>query len=388
MIELENLLSKDIPDMSCNSLKGSVHISPEGHIKPCCYFKNLGPNWKYWQVDSSIFNISSLDDVVDSYEWNNFVSPNPHCEYCIREEVNNIPSLRQYWNKTISSDTNKIQHLELALDFTCNMMCRICGPRQSSKWNSSLVLKDMKELMETDEDSVNYIKTKGSREYTNNIKRVLSNSDLSDLKEVKLVGGEPLYSKNLPWFINLLKKQEHWKDIKISLITNGSILPPKELFDGFKCVEIDVSLDAVGDLATVTRMKVPWEIIDANMREMTKLYKVSVHTTVSILNCNQIEPLLQYRHSLNISPHDHAFTVLQGPKHLSLNLIPKEYRQKWKAVHPRFNKILEMDYRESPSDVKRFLKAMKVLDTESELSFRDVNPEIIEIMEELVKNRR
>jgi hypothetical protein len=29
---------------------------------------------------------------------------------------------------------------------------------------------------------------------------------------------------------------------------------------------------------------------------------------------------------------------------------------------------------------------MKVLDTESELSFRDVNPEIIEIMEELVKN--
>jgi len=295
MIELENLLSKDIPDMSCNSLKGSVHISPEGHIKPCCYFKNLGPNWKYWQVDSSIFNISSLDDVVDSYEWNNFVSPNPHCEYCIKEEMNNIRSLRQYWNETIESDTNKLQHLELALDFTCNMMCRICGPRQSSKWNVSPVLNDIKELIGSDSDDfVNYIKTKGSREYTENIKRVLSNSDLSHLKEVKLVGGEPLYSKSLPWFINLLKKQEHWKDIKITLITNGSILPSKELFDGFKQVEIDVSLDAVGDLATVTRMKVPWEIIDANMIEMTKLYKVSVHTTVSILNCNQIEPLIEY----------------------------------------------------------------------------------------------
>jgi len=42
MIELTNL-----PDMSCNSVKGSVHISPEGHIKPCCYFKNMGPHWKY-----------------------------------------------------------------------------------------------------------------------------------------------------------------------------------------------------------------------------------------------------------------------------------------------------------------------------------------------------
>ena len=227
MIELENLLPKDIPDMSCNSLKGSVHISPEGHIKPCCYFKNLGPNWKYWQVDSNIFNINSLDDVVDSHEWNNFVSPNPHCEYCIREEVNNIPSLRQHWNETIAPDTNKLQHLELALDFTCNMMCRICGPRQSSKWNASPVLKNMKDEVGAEDDA--YVKIKGSKEYTKNIKRILSNSDLSDLKEVKLVGGEPLYSKNLPWFINLLKKQEHWKDIKIIIITNGSILPSKDL---------------------------------------------------------------------------------------------------------------------------------------------------------------
>ena len=150
-------------------------------------------------MDSSIFNISSLDDVVDSYEWNNFVSPNPHCEYCIKEEMNNIRSLRQYWNETIESDTNKLQHLELALDFTCNMMCRICGPRQSSKWNVSPVLNDIKELIGSDSDDfVNYIKTKGSREYTENIKRVLSNSDLSHLKEVKLVGGEPLYYKSLP----------------------------------------------------------------------------------------------------------------------------------------------------------------------------------------------
>ena len=82
--------------------------------------------------------------------------------------------------------------------------------------------------------------------------------------------------------------------------------------------------------------------------------------------------------------------MLHGPNHLSLDLIPKEYRQKWKgrseSYFSKINDILDVDYRESPSDVKRFLKEMKVLDTESELSFRDVNPEIIEIMEELVKN--
>jgi len=389
MIKLENLLPKDIPDMSCNSLKGSVHISPEGHIKPCCYFKNLGPHWKYWQVDSNIYNINSLDDIVDSYEWNNFVSPNPHCEYCIIEEASNIPSLRQYWNETISSDTNKLQHLELALDFTCNMMCRMCGPRQSSKWNSSPVLKNMKEevgVAEADADI--YIKTKGSKEYTKNVKRILSNSDLSDLKEVKLVGGEPLYSKNLPWFINLLKKQEHWKDIKIIIITNGSILPSKDLFEGFNCVEIDVSIDSIGNLATATRMKVPWETVDANIREMIKLYEVHIHTTVSLLNCNQMQPLINYRHNLNISPIDHTFSMLHGPKHLLLNLIPKEHRDKWITTHPRVNHMLEMEHQENPPESYRFLKAMEILDAESELSFRDVNPEIMEIMEELVKDYR
>ena len=389
MIKLENLHPKDISDMTCNSLKGSVHISPEGHIKPCCYFKNLGPHWKYWQLDSNIYNINSLDDIVDSYEWNNFVSPNPHCEYCIIEEASNIPSLRQYWNETISSDTNKLQHLELALDFTCNMMCRMCGPRQSSKWNSSPVLKNMKEevgVAEADADI--YIKTKGSKEYTKNVKRILSNSDLSDLKEVKLVGGEPLYSKNLPWFINLLKKQEHWKDIKIIIITNGSILPSKDLFEGFNCVEIDVSIDSIGNLATVTRMKVPWETVDANIREMIKLYEVHIHTTVSLLNCNQMQPLINYRHNLNISPHDHTFSMLHGPKHLLLDLIPKEYRDKWITTHPRVNHMLEMEHHENPDEAYRFLKAIEILDAESEMPYRDVNPEIVEIMEELVKDYR
>ena len=386
MIKLENLHPKDIPDMTCNSLKGSVHISPEGHIKPCCYFKNLGPHWKYWQVDSNIYNINSLDDIVDSYEWNNFVSPNPHCEYCIIEEASNIPSLRQYWNETISSDTNKLQHLELALDFTCNMMCRMCGPRQSSKWNTSQVLKNMQESVLPDDDY--YIKTKGSKEYTKNIKRILSNSNLSELKKVVLVGGEPLYSKNLPWFINLLKKQEHWKDIKIIIITNGSILPSKDLFEGFNCVEIDVSIDSIGNLATATRMKVPWETVDANIREMIKLYEVHIHTTVSLLNCNQMQPLINYRHNLNISPIDHTFSMLHGPKHLLLDLIPKEHRDKWITTHPRVNHMLEMEHHENPHEAYRFLKSIEILDAESEISYRDVNPEIVEIMEKLVKDYR
>ena len=383
MIELLNLLPN--PDMSCNSLKGSIHISKEGHVKPCCYFKDLGPHQKYWRIDSNTSNINSLDNIVDSYEWNNFVSPNPSCEYCIIEEANNMYSLRHHWNEKIAPDTNKLQYLELALDFTCNMMCRICGPQQSSRWNSSSVLKNMREEFSMSED-ISYTKTKGSKEYTKNIKRILSNSDLSDLKEVTLIGGEPLYSKNLPWFIDLIKQQEHWKDIKITIITNGSLVPKSNMFVGFKEVQIDVSLDAVGDLATATRMKVSWEIIDANIRKMIKLYKVSIHSTVSLLNCNKMQPLIDYFYTLDPLPVDHTFSVLQTPYHQAVTLIPKEYRLQWITSHLKVNNILAMEYHENLDEVCRFLRATEILDAESEIPYRDANPEIVEIMEELVKN--
>jgi MoaA/NifB/PqqE/SkfB family radical SAM enzyme len=392
--ELENINPKDIPDMTCNSTKGSIHISDRGHLKPCCYFQNYGPHEKYWYEDSHIFNINSLDDRVDSYEWNNFVSPNPHCGNCIKEEMNGIHSLRQHWNETIAPDTNKLQHLELALDFTCNMMCRMCNPSQSSVWNASPVLKTMKdEIGVTDWNDETYVKTKGSKDYTTNLKRILSNSDLSELKKVVLIGGEPLYSKSLPWFINLLKKQEHWKDIELHIITNGSILPSEDLFAGFKRLKFDVSIDAVGDLATVSRMKVPWKIIDENIRRMVKLYDVHFHTTVSLLNCNYLQPLLDYREHLGIDWYSHTFAMLHNPRHLLLDLIPEEYRQKWittmskdTRIHPKIKTMLKTTHQENPDEAKRFLRAIEILDAESEIPYRDVNPEIVEIMEELVKN--
>ena len=379
---------QEIKDFPCNAPKGSIAIVvPDGYVKPCCAFIHQTNDWL---ETSNLYHTKSFDDILTSHHWNNY-EPNKHCVSCIEHEEaidshDGPSSLREHWNLEISDDTNKLEYMELALDFTCNMMCRMCGPRQSSKWNASPILKELQTF--TKFDKAYYKKTTVLKEYSKQLMVNLNNTDLSNIKEVRLVGGEPLYSKNLPWFINLLKKQEHWKDIKIIIITNGSILPSKDLFEGFNCVEIDVSIDSIGNLATATRMKVPWETVDANIREMIKLYEVHIHTTVSLLNCNQMQPLINYRHNLNISPIDHTFSMLHGPKHLLLNLIPKEHRDKWITTHPRVNHMLEMEHQENPPESYRFLKAMEILDAESELSFRDVNPEIMEIMEKLVKGYR
>ena len=101
-----------------------------------------------------------------------------------------------------------------------------------------------------------------------------------------------------------------------------------------------------------------------------------------------MQSLIDYGNDLGVDWKYHTFSMLHGPKHLLLDLIPKEYRDKWITTHPRVNHMLEMEHHENPDEAYRFLKAIEILDAESEMPYRDVNPEIVEIMEELVKDYR
>ena len=393
---------QEIKDFPCNAPKGSIAVTvPDGYVKPCCAFQNQTDDWK---ETSNLFHTNSFDDILTSHHWNNYV-PDEHCISCIHEEEHIGPhklpiSLREHWNLEISDDANKLEYLELALDFTCNMMCRMCGPRQSSKWNASPILKDLQKFSTFDKiyyDKVQnifienynsgenelYNKQTGLKEYSLKLMSNLTNTDLSNLKVVKLIGGEPLYSKKLPQFINLLKKQEHWRDIKIILISNGSIIPDEVLFKGFRDIEIQVSIDAIGDLGSTIRMKQPWDKIDNNIRAMNDLYNVTMlHATVSIMNINKMQDFLDYCHELDI---EESMSMLHGPNYLRLNIIPREFRMQWLTDNDKVNTWLMIpNHKDSKDQGQLFLRSIPLLDSESEFNFRDINPEIVDIVEKYV----
>ena len=349
--------------INCNALRGSVTINQKGLTVPCCQF--LLPHDTDWY---SIHKTNSLDDA-----FNNWYNTPATCVTCIYEEANDLPSLRHSWNDRIKDNASKIEYLEVSLDFTCNMLCRICGPGQSSKWNGSDILVEMAGLYP--DTWGHYQKTSGSREYTKALIHNLRNTDLSGLNHIVLVGGEPLYSKNLPWFINYIKENTDCRQVK--LVTNGSILPSPELFKGFD-LEIQVSIDAIGDLASAIRMKVPFETIDMNLRAMKKLYNVSVHTTMSILNINKMQELLDYCIDVGV---EHNVALLHDPEWLEVKLIPNIFRDGWQVQPMKIKKCLNIPYHHSPELVKAFLESIELTDRESEIKFRDVNPEIMDIME-------
>ena len=245
---------------TCLAPQASVTISQKGLIAPCCQF-NLWPEDEWF----SIYDLDSLHEAHGTDRWNKYDSEpsgydgSSKCRTCIREEESGAYSLRQTWNEKIKKEDKHIEHLEISLDFTCNMMCRSCGPSQSSKWNGSSVLEELQILNMPDNEGM-YTAIKNPRNYQDNIKRVLNNTDLSHLKEVTIVGGEPLYSKSLPWFLSLLHE-----DVKLIVVTNGSLMPSDDMFSKFKSVVFQVSIDAIGDLGTAMRMKVPFETVDKNI---------------------------------------------------------------------------------------------------------------------------
>ena len=373
---------QEIKDFPCNAPKGSIAIVvPDGYVKPCCAFIHQTNDWL---ETSNLYHTKSFDDILTSHHWNNY-EPNKHCVSCIEHEEaidshDGPSSLREHWNLEISDDTNKLEYMELALDFTCNMMCRMCGPRQSSKWNASPILKELQTF--TKFDKAYYKKTTGLKEYSKQLMVNLNNTDLSNIKEVRLVGGEPLYSKNLPAFIDLLKKQEHWKDIKIILISNGSIIPDEVLFEGFD-LEIQISIDAIGDLGSTIRMKQDWNMINKNIRAMNDLYNVnSLHCTVSIMNINKMQEFIDYCDSLKIQE---SFSMLHGPNYLKLNIIPREFRMQWFTDNDKINQwLLVPDHSNAELQGELFLKSIPLLDSESKFNFRDINPEIVNIVEKYV----
>lgn len=332
----------------CGISKYSLSLAhSDGLPRPCCSY-NKNETYKY-------------DEIPIKWPINDDV-----CQWCNDKERDGIKSLR------LSSRTDyvkgNLEELEISLDFTCNMSCRICSPKLSSKW-----AKFGKHFSDW---SPRYSYSPISN-YSEKIDQYIETLDFSKLKEIKFVGGEPLYSKK---FKDFYPKIAHAKEIVIH--TNGSVFPPSYI-DKEKTL-FNLSIDAIGDLASATRYGVEWDIIDDNIKRMHKEgYNIQFYSTVSILNINKIDELLEYSEQFNLC-NPHRFGLVHGPKFLRSAMIPKEIRQVW---NPEYSKKLSSFYdQETFYDLKEkdnFITFTDIFDANSKYSFKEINPEIYNIVKEL-----
>jgi hypothetical protein len=341
----------------CPALKHGVAITAlsnkvyYGSVSPCCQSANceasqvprtgiLTPAQQFYynQVMVPIHDpnysengIDSFDDVFNEYrEWVNddgYIDETV-CSWCIDRASdlgNNRLPYTDYTpanscdNAVLDTDSKKLVFLgPLLLESICNFSCYVCGSGNSTQWASIVkpFKKDLEDANLTEErthveqwynpDHLNL-----NKNYSKKIKEILYNTDMSSVRFVTLVGGEPLYGKMFFWFLELLDSRVDLSNVTLSFNTNVSIFPDEKILNilrKFKEVRVSLSLDGVGSLQPTTRPGVSWEetnsnvdkwvafrnttSIDGSGHKFDNLVEYSIllfiGTTLSVLNVNKI----------------------------------------------------------------------------------------------------
>ena len=301
------------------------------------------------------------------------------CQNCHNQEKMGITSLRMSAIAEYGFDTfgPPISYLDLRYNNLCNLGCRMCGPEFSSTWEKQT--NEHQELRQ-------FLASPTRVEYDQILEHVEKN--IHNLKKINFTGGEPLLIKEHLDVIRLLVKYGKTKEIGIATTSNLSVTNSQwfQLLSDFQDVHWTISLDGIENVAEYIRWPCQWKVIDENIKKLLKFNNNSIHinATLSIYALLDLSNLVRYYLYLkkNIRGDGYfSFTVgtCDYPKHLSMNAIPMEFREKIhnellkardllendpdsKSAYDTFNGLI--NYKNHPNDllIKQFWSYTNTLD--------------------------
>ena len=243
-----------------------------------------------------------------------------NCEGCYLQETHrtkNFDSIssRLYYAKEIGptitknlldkKDNFSLKHVDLRWTNACNQACVYCHPNYSSKWATELGVK-------IPQDSTALEQTK---EY------VFSN--IKNLTNVYLAGGEPLLMKHNQEFLELLYKEN--PNVTVRVNTNLSKTNTKifEQLCKFKNVHWTISVETIEQEYEYIRYHGNWQDFLDNLNIIKKLpHRISFNMLYFILNYKSLYGCVEYLQKLGF--HNNSFVIgpLFTPVHLNILNLP------------------------------------------------------------------
>lgn len=283
----------------CAAYKNSVAVFSNG-IAPCCLISE-----SYRKPLTEIGNREIFNDLQIG-------SAPPECDACVRTENNNLPSYRTVFNLS-AKDNKELQFIDIRNTNLCNLKCRSCGPQFSSQWDSEL----------------NSINRKPIKYKLDNFK---SEVVKSSVHTAYFTGGEPFMNDDHWTLLQAYVDAGYSKNIKLQYNTNLTTLKYKnvsilDLWKNFKSVDIQCSLDSIGQSFNYIRSGATWETVESNLEYLqnVKNLKISISLTLSNLNLWFLPDTLSYFNNKGILV---KLNVLYGPDYLSISAIPDELTDK------------------------------------------------------------
>ena len=403
----------------CNTPWFEAHIYWDGSLGICCQeSQQLYPIEK-----QSEYNIKTMS----LKEWFNSepvkllrtqmlqsVPLEHYCKICILEEKNSTTSRRHRSNQksvifTKSNFTDSFNQspnytyfdysfknngqtktlpidLHIDLGNHCNLACKMCGPRASSriasqhvKWN---ILEDKK-----------YIGSDWTKDETTWLGFLQELQELP-LKNVHFMGGETVLSSRLHEFLDYMIFKKRF-DISFSFVTNGTLFDKNliEKLSLFNRVGIEVSIETLTDHNHYQRQGTNTVTVLENIQKYKNFcdndkISLTIRPAISALTIGTYHTLIKYCLENNFII---KALVVNYPSFLSVNVLPKCIRANYKANYTQLIKDYQLenldtvnDFNESdPFEFKRIAKtyieqALSLLDQDEPENITVLQKELVD----------
>lgn len=254
-------------------------IEANGDVKACC----LTPPFVTAKGQPFNLNFHSLEDVYASEDYQKFLAAfkndqrHNYCEQCWFDDdsgtLSNRKKFTNWLQKNIdySPQTNArdLVFLEIKVGNRCNLMCRICGPHNSSKAANEL-------FQQTGNEEVllpNIYSDWATMD------RAWDSLAQHNLKAIHIMGGEPFIDKTHLRLLNRLIDDGRSSDIILWYNTNGTTDPSDylETWSRYKSVRISISLDDYGKRFEYQRYPAKWPKVEENIMRLYALEKTHGH---------------------------------------------------------------------------------------------------------------
>ena len=268
----------------------SLEVGVNGGASPCCLYKGQVPDVKVYENDlKQIQKHKYMEDLREKFT----KGERPEgCNNCWAEEdagktskrMNSLYKMKNSLKNWTPNSEPTLKFIDFKLGNVCNLKCRICGSWSSSKWAQEEL--DYGENPVARKNLVEGGWVKKQPQFFDDIKDCLADAEFFEF-----TGGEPFMIKNHFKILMHCVEKGYAKNIDIHYNTNGTQLPPKDIFDlwsYFKRVEIAFSIDDVGEQFEYQRHPAKWREVNQNLvkfkERQTPNMEFQICTTIDIFN--------------------------------------------------------------------------------------------------------
>ena len=401
-------------DVFCVAPFTQIHLAAGGSIHPCCEAAH--------DLGEAVGHVARGDRLEDA--WNslpmrklrqNMIAGRPSraCERCYHAESLGRRSLRLSLNEEFAHHEGvvgrtapdgrlaelRVPFLDVRLSNLCNLKCRICGPRFSTRWYKDAIALGRLSAHQAQESN---LASEASALWAE------IRSLVPGLERLHFAGGEPLVIEEHYQLIEELLARG-MTSVRLTYNTNFSTLTfgshdAIQYWKHFPHVHIQASLDGMGARGDYMRKGQQWhQVVENRQRLLDECPHVEfrVHATVSMLNVLHIPDF--YRDWLGrgfLQPGEMQLNLLYTPLYLNVQGLPAAMKDR---VERSYRELISEDLsgeqhgiteqRVAVESVIRFMREtdhdqldafrleMKALDLLRNERFEDTFPELSELVE-------